>query len=355
MRFKACLTPVACVAALLICAYSAEAADFSNPDEGDYVAKEFKFHDGTTMDLNIHYYTVGDPANEAVVLLHGTTGTGKSMMGPNFADALYGPGQPLDADTHFLVFPDSIGTGGTTKPSDGMHARFPRYNYDDMVDAQYQLLTDGLGLSHVRLILGYSMGGMHVWTWGIRYPDFSDALIPMAALPAPMAGRNWMMRRMLVDAVRTDPAWNNGDYTEQPPNLRIASVWYSLATFGGDQGLWAKGPTNAEASAYVDQRLASAKVGDANDVMYQWDASRDFDPSPDLEKITAHLLVINSADDERNPLSLGILEKEMPRVAHGQVYIIPGSPETRGHGTPAMAALYADKVAEFLASVPKMQ
>jgi homoserine O-acetyltransferase len=338
----------------LFSACGVNAADFSNPDQGDFVLKDFKFHDGTMMDVNVHYYTVGDPANEPVVLLHGTAGSGKSMMGPSFADALYGPGQPLDADTHYLIFPDGVGTGGSTKPSDGLRAKFPRYNYDDMVDAQYRLLTEGLNISHVRLIFGYSMGGMHVWTWSERYPDFSDALIPMAALPAPMAGRNWMMRRMLIDAVRTDPAWNNGDYTEQPPNLRIASVWYGLATFGGNQGLWAKAPTNAEASAFVDNRLASAKVGDANDTMYQWDASRDFDPTPDLEKIKAYMLVINSADDERNPPELGILEKEMPRVAHGQVYIIPSSPTTSGHGTPTQAALYADKVSEFLASVPKM-
>jgi homoserine O-acetyltransferase/O-succinyltransferase len=352
MKLNAFLASVVSAAALMLTAYGAGAADISNPDEGDFVLNDFEFHDGTTMDLNVHYYTVGDPANEAVVLLHGTTGTGKSMLSPNFTDALYGPGQPLDADKYYLIFPDAIGTGGTTKPSDGLRASFPHYNLDDMVDAQYRLLVEGLGLSHVRLILGYSMGGMNVWTWGIRYPEFSDALIPMASLPAPMAGRNWMMRRMIIDSVRTDPAWNNGNYTEQPPNLRIASVWYGLATFGGDQALWAKAPTNAEASAFVDDKLANATVGDANDTLYQWDASRDFDPSPDLEKITAHVLVINSDDDERNPLSLGILEEAMPRIAHGQVYIIPGGPETSGHGTPAQAALYADRVAEFLAGIP---
>jgi homoserine O-acetyltransferase len=354
MNFRQLTAAFICAAAFSLTAFGAQPADFSNPDEGDFVLKDFQFHDGTTMDLNVHYYTVGDPANEAVVLLHGTTGTGKGMMGPNFADALYGPGQPLDADTHFLIFPDAVGTGGTTKPSDGLRASFPHYNLDDMVDAQYRLLTEGLGIDHVRLIFGYSMGGMNVWTWGVRYPDYADALIPMASLPAPMAGRNWMMRRMMIDAVRNDPAWDNGNYTEQPPNLRLAAMWYGIATFGGDQALWAKAPTNAEASAFVDDRTANAKVGDANDVMYQWDASRDFDPSPDLEKITAHLLVINSDDDERNPLSLGILEEAMPRVANGSVHIIPGGPETSGHGTPAQAALYADKVAEFLASVPKM-
>jgi homoserine O-acetyltransferase len=206
----------------------------------------------------------------------------------------------------------------------------------------------------VRVIFGYSMGGMNTWTWGVRYPDFADALIPMAALPAPMAGRNWMMRRMLIDSVRNDPAWNNGDYTEQPPNLRLASAWFGIGTSGGNQGLQAKGPTSKEASAYVDERLASQKVGDANDVMYQWASSADFDPSADLEKITAHLLVINSADDERNPPELGVLEAAMPRIKNGQAYIIPGSPETSGHGTTgSQAALYAQKVADFLASVPK--
>jgi homoserine acetyltransferase len=189
------------------------------------VLQDFAFHDGTTMDLNVHYYTIGDPANDAVVVLHGTTGSGKSMMGPNFADALYGPGQPLDADQYYLIFPDAIGTGGTTKPSDGLRASFPHYTLDDMVDAQHRLLTEGLGVSHVRVIFGYSMGGMNTWTWGVRYPDFADALIPMAALPAPMAGRNWMMRRMLIDSVRNDPAWNNGDYTEQ---RTVSQPWLDI-------------------------------------------------------------------------------------------------------------------------------
>ncbi len=229
-----------------------------------------------------------------------------------------------------------------------MHAKFPRYNYDDMVEAQYRLVTDGLGIDHLRLVIGNSMGGMQTWLWGIQHPDFVDALVPMASLPAPMSGRNWMMRRMVIDSVRTDPAWKNGEYTEQPPNLRTATTWFSLATNGGNQGLQAKGPTREQADAYVDERLKNQKVGDANDVMYQWDASRDFDPSADLDKITAHVLVINSADDERNPPELGVLEREMPRIKNGQVYIIPGSPETRGHGTTGSEAkLYAQQLGEF--------
>jgi homoserine O-acetyltransferase len=217
--------------------FSADAADYPDLVEGDYVIEEFTFHTGDVLDLKIHYYTVGDPSNEPVLLLHGTTGSGKSMLSKGFAGAMYGPGEPLDASRYFLIMPDAIGTGGSTKPSDGLRMDFPSYNYDDMVDAQYRLVKDGLGIDHLRLIMGNSMGGMQTFIWGIRYPDFADALIPMAASPTPMSGRNWMMRRMLIDAVRTDPAWNNGNYTEQPPNLRLATAWYGIATSGGNQGL----------------------------------------------------------------------------------------------------------------------
>ena len=355
MHIKRYFAMIVCGLAPSLVAFSADAADYPDPVEGDYVVEEFTFHTGDVIqDLKIHYYTVGDPANEPVLLLHGTTGSGRSMLGEGFAGAMYGPGQPLDASRYFLIMPDSIGTGGSTKPSDGMRASFPSFNFDDMVDAQHLLVKDGLGIDHLRLIMGNSMGGMLTWVWGVRHPDFADALIPMAASPGPMSGRNWMMRRMLIDSVRNDPAWNDGDYTEQPPNLRIASAWFGIGTSGGNQGLQAKGPTNKEASAYVDERLANQKVGDANDVMYQWASSADFDPSADLEKITAHLLVINSADDERNPPELGVLEAAMPRIKNGQAYIIPGSPETSGHGTTgSQAALYARQVADFLASVPK--
>jgi homoserine O-acetyltransferase len=346
---------LACCAALSLASVVARAADYPNQTEGDYVVKDFRFHTGEVMpELKVHYITLGNPSGEPVLVLHGTTGSGKGMLSDGFAGALFGPGQPLDAANHFIILPDSIGTGGTSKPSNGLRAKFPTYNYDDMVDAQYRLVKDGLGIDHLRLVIGNSMGGMHAWVWGIRYPDFADALVPMASLPMPMSGRNWMMRRLLIDSVRTDPAWNNGDYTEQPPNLRIATVWFATGTSGGNQGLQAKGPTRAQADAFIDDRLAKQKVGDANDVMYQWDASRDFDPTADLDKITAHMLVINSADDERNPPELGVLDREMKRIPNGQVYIIPGSPETRGHGTTgSQAHLYARQLADFLASVPK--
>lgn len=330
------------------------AANFPEPVEGDYVIKDFTFHTGEKFgELKMHYYTVGDPANQPVLIIHGTTGTGKSMLSEGFAGKLFGPGEPLDASKYYLILPDSIGLGGSSKPSDGMRASYPSYNYDDMVDAQYRLITEGMGIKHLRAIVGFSMGGMHTWVFGIRYPDFTDALVPMASLPTAMGGRNWMMRRMVIDSVRNDPAWNNGNYTEQPPNLRIASVWFGIATSGGDQRLYKLGPNGRAASAYVDERIANQKVGDANDVMYRWDASRDFDPSADLGKITAHVLVINSADDERNPLSLGALEAAMPKIKHGEVYIVPDSPDTRGHGTTGgQAELYARQLGEFLARVP---
>lgn len=354
MRIERCLAAWSCAALVSLAGTAINAADFPEPVVGDYVIKDFIFHSGERFDeLNMHYYTVGDPAGIPVLLIHGTTGSGKSMLSEGFAGAMFGPGQPLDAEKYYLIMPDSIGGGGSSKPSDGMRADYPRYNYLDMVDAQYRLITEGLGIDHLRLIIGNSMGGMHVWVFGIRYPEFADALVPMASLPTAMGGRNWMMRRMVIDSVRNDPSWDNGNYTEQPPNLRIATAWFGIATSGGDQRLYELGPNGVEASAYADERIANQKVGDANDVMYRWDASRDFDPSADLEKIKAHVLVINSADDERNPLSLGILEAAMPRIENGEVYIVPGSPETRGHGTTgSQATLYADQLEDFLTKVP---
>ena len=304
--------------------------------------------------LTVHYRTIGEPTGEPVLVLHGTGGSGASMLVDGFAGALFGPGQPLDSSRYFIILPDAIGTGKSTKPSDGLRAGFPKYNYDDMVQAQYRLVSEHLGIRHLRLVMGNSMGGMQTWLWGIKYPDFMDALVPLASLPAPMSGRNWMMRRMLVDSILNDPAWNNGNYTEQPPNVRIASFWYSTATSGGNQRLQAIGPTSKEADAYVDKRLAAQKVGDANDVLFQWSSSRDFDPSADLDKITAPLLAINAADDERNPPELGVFEREMKRIPKGRVYMIPASPESGGHGTTGSTArLFAEPLATFLKEAPK--
>lgn len=348
---------VALTAILLIifqASNQAMAENYPKPEEHDYTITDFRFHDGTTMDLKMHYLTIGSPDGEPVLILHGTNGSARKMLNKGFAGALFGLGQPIDAQKYFLILPDSIGAGGSQKPSDGLRMQFPHYNYDDMVDAQYRLVKDGLRLDRVRLILGHSMGGMHVWNWGIRYPNFADALVPMASLPAPMAGRNWMMRRMLIDAITTDPAWHNGNYEKQPENLRIASVWYDLATNGGNTRLWRAAPTNPAANTYVNAKLAETKIGDAHDTLYQWSASQDFDPSKDLEKITAYLFAINAADDERNPEELGHLQSAVNRIPHGNYLIIPASDRTRGHATTSnVAELYADDLGSFLLTVPK--
>lgn len=341
--------------AVIAVAADAGAADFPEPKTSEYVIEDFTFHTGEVMpEMTVSYTTVGEPSGAPVLMLHGTTGSAKSMLSEGFAGALYGPGQALDATKYYIIIPDAIGTGGSSKPSDGLRAAFPEYDYDDMVAAQYDLVKNHLGIDHLRLVMGNSMGGMLTWVWGVTHPDFMDALVPMASLPGPMSGRNWMMRRMLIDAVRTDPAWDGGNYKEQPPNLAIANVWFGIATSNGEQRLAAIGDTRAAADAWLDQRLAEAKAPDANDAMYQWNASRDFDPTADLGKIEAALLVINSEDDERNPPELDTLANGMAAIGHGEVYIIPATAETSGHGTTgSQAALYADRLAAFLAGVPE--
>ena len=342
------------LAAGLLLGGAARAADYPAPVTGDYVAHDFRFHDGSVLpELRLHYTTVGAKTGEPVLVLHGTAGTGAGMVSPAFAGALFGPGQPLDAAKYYIILPDSIGAGGSSKPSDGMRASFPHYNYDDMVAAQHEMLTQGLGVKHLRLVIGNSMGGMETWVWGEKYPGFMDALVPMASQPTAMSSRNWMMRRMLIDAVRTDPAWKDGNYTEQPPNLKIANVWFGIATSGGSDAYAAEAPTRKAADEAIAKRQALPFTADANDFMYQWDASRDFDAAPALGTITAPVLVINSADDERNPPETGLLETALKQVKTVQYFLIPESADTRGHGTTAMAKFYQAKLAAFLAEVPK--
>lgn len=342
------------LAAVLLLGGAAQAADYPAPVQGDYIAHDFHFEDGATMkELKLHYATVGASTGEPVLVLHGTAGTGTGMLNPAFAGALFGPGQPLDAAKYYIILPDAIGAGQSSKPSDGMRASFPHYNYDDMVKAQHEMLTEGLGVTHLRVVIGNSMGGMETWVWGEMYPDFMDALVPMASQPTAMSSRNWMMRRMLIDAVRSDPAWNNGNYVEQPPNLRVANTWFGIATSGGSSAYQKEAPTRAMADAAVDKRKALPFTADANDFMYQWDSSRDFDAAPQLEKIRAAVLVINSADDERNPPETGLLETVLKRVSKAKYYLIPESSETTGHGTTSAAKFYQAPLAQFLASVPK--
>jgi homoserine O-acetyltransferase/O-succinyltransferase len=354
MRIPSPLLSAATCAALLLMASLPASAQFPAPKEGSWTARDFRFHTGEVMpELRVHYRTIGEPTGEPVLILHGTTGSGASMLTPAFAGELFGPGQPLDAGKYFIILPDALGAGKSTKPSDGLRAKFPKYNYDDMVAAQHKLVAEGLGIRHLRLVLGNSMGGMHTWIWGVTYPDFMDALVPMASQPTEMAGRNWMMRRMLIDAIRNDPDWNNGDYVTQPRSLHVANAFFGIATSGGSQGLHKLAPTRAQADKLLDERLAAPFTADANDFLYQWDASRDYNPSPGLERIQAALLAINSADDERNPPELGVMAPELKRIKNGRLYLIPASEDTRGHGTTAMAKFWKQQLQEFLQAAPR--
>jgi homoserine O-acetyltransferase len=343
-----------CAAALSLIALSAVAADYPAPKEGDWVARDFRFHTGEVVsELRLHYATVGAPSGQPVLVLHGTGGTGISMLTPTFAGELFGPGQPLDASKYFIILPDAIGTGKSTKPSDGLRTKFPKYNYDDMVEAQYRLVTEGLGIRHLRLVLGNSMGGMLTWVWGEKYPQAMDVLVPLASQPSPMASRNWMLRRMMIETIRNDPEWNNGNYTTQPRSLRLAPVFYNIATAGGTLGYQKLAPTRDAADKLIDDRLAAPPPADANDFLYQWESSRDYDPSPGLERIQATVLVINSADDERNPPETGITERELKRVKNGHLHLIPASEETRGHLTTGQAKFYKQQLQELLQTAPR--
>jgi homoserine O-acetyltransferase len=335
------------------------AGDYPPPTEADYTIRDFKFASGETLpELRIHYRTLGQidkddrgKTRNAVLIMHGTTGSGAQFIRPEFAGELFGKDQPLDASKFFVVLPDGIGHGKSSKPSDGLHAKFPRYGYVDMVEAQYRLLTDGLGVNHARLVIGTSMGGMHTWLWGELHPDFMDALMPLASLPTQISGRNRAWRRMVIDSIRNDPAWNGGEYPAaagQPPSLRTAAemLWF----MSNNPVLRQKeAPTLAKTDEVLDKFVEQiVKADDANDVLYALEASHDYDPGPNLEKIRAPLLAINSADDLINPPELGILEREIKRVPHGRAIVIPLSDKTRGHGSHTIAALWKDELEKLL-------
>jgi homoserine O-acetyltransferase len=340
--------------ALALAAAAALAADYPAPREGQWTARDFRFHTGEVLpEVRLAYRTVGDPGGEPVLVLHGTAGSSASMLTPAFAGELFGAGQALDAGKHFIILPDALGAGSSAKPSDGLRTKFPNYNYDDMVDAQYRLVAEGLGIKHLRLVLGNSMGGMHTWIWGVKHPKFMDALVPMASQPTEMSSRNWMMRRLIVDSIRNDPDWKGGNYETQPRAFRTAAVFYGIATAGGTLAYQKLAPTRELADKLLDERLAAKSTADANDYLYQWDSSRDYNPAPGLERIEAAVLAINSADDERNPPETGIMERELKRVKGGRLHLIPASEETRGHLTTGIARLWQQRLREFLASVPR--
>jgi len=326
------------------------------PVDGDFILKNFRFTSGETLpELRMHYRTYGAPRKDpqgvvrnAVLVMHGTGGTGGQFTGRGFAGELFGPGQPLDASKYYIILPDDIGHGRSSKPSDGLRAKFPRYGYVDMVEAEYRLVTEGLGVNHLRLVMGTSMGGMHTWMWGSRYPDFMDALMPLASLPTQIASRNRAWRRVVIDAIRRDPEWKNGEYTTQPQSLRTAALMLWLV--GSNPILRQKAaPTLADADRILDAYANNyMKTGDANDILYALEASRDYDPGPGLEKIKAPLLAVNSADDLINPPELQILEREIKRVPKGRAVTLPLSERTTGHGTHTQAALWKHLLVELL-------
>jgi homoserine O-acetyltransferase len=348
----------------ILAASLASADNYPTPVEGDYTIRDFKFQSRETLpELRLHYRTIGKPQKDAqgkttnaILIMHGTTGSGAQFVPrPEFADELFAKGQPLDATKFFIILPDGIGHGKSSKPSDGLHAKFPHYGYLDMMEAQYRLLTEGLGVNHARLVMGTSMGGMHTWLWGELHPDFMDALMPLASLPTQISGRNRAWRRVIIDAIRNDPAWNGGEYKTQPPSLRTAAemLWFMSSNPVLRQK---EAPTLAKTDEVLDKFVGQiVKADDANDVLYALEASHDYDPGPNLEKIRAPLLAINSADDLINPPELGILEREIKRVPHGRAIVIPLSDKTRGHGSHSVAALWKDELMQLLKETEESQ
>ena len=340
---------------LAVFACATLAQGYPAPQEGEYTIRNYKFHTGEALpELRLHYRTVGAKTGEPVVVLHGTTGSGAGFLTPGFAGDLFGAGQPLDAARYYIILPDSIGHGKSSKPSDGLRAKFPRYNYDDMVDLQHRLVTEGLGVKHLRLMIGNSMGGMEIWLWAQQHPEITDIAVPMAATPTEMASRNWILRRLIVDSIRNDPDWMGGNYTKQPKSAHFAAVFFGFATSGGNQALQRLAPTREAADKLLDGRMKAPFPADANDTLYQWESSRDYNPSAGLEKIRATLVAINAADDERNPPETGIMDREIKRVKNGRVFLIPGTPQTAGHGTTGQPKFWKDELARILQSAPRL-
>ena len=355
MSYRGTLTKLVLVFACVLGALSSRAAEYPASSEGSWVARDFRFHTGEVLpELKLSYRTVGSPTGQPVLVLHGTAGSGASMLTPAFAGELFGLGQPLDASRYYIIIPDTLGHGKSSKPSDGLRMRFPKYNYEDMVDAHYRLLTEHLKVKHLRAVIGNSMGGMETWIFATKYPRYMDIAVPMACLPTEMSSRNWMMRRLIIDSIRKDPDWKEGQYTEQPRSARFASVFFGIATSGGNLAFYKVAPTREKADQLLDQRMAASFEADANDVLYQWDSSRDYNASADLARIEATVLAINAADDERNPVELGILEREIKRVRNGRVMVIPASEATAGHGTTSMAKFYSRELGALLQLAPQI-
>jgi homoserine O-acetyltransferase len=345
---------------LTLCLFSAasqaRAADYPTPQPGNFVVRDFQFKSGEKLaELKLHYYTLGAAQKDAngkvrnaVLILHGTGGSGRNFLSPTFAGMLFGPGQLLDAAKYFIILPDNIGHGDSTKPSDGLHMRFPHYEYDDMIELQYRLLNEGLGVNHLRLVMGTSMGGMHTWLWAEQHPDFMDAAMPLASQPIEIAGRNRMWRRMIMDAIRTSPDWNNGEYKQQPQGL--ADALDVLLIMGSSPLQWQKQfPTREKADAFLENYVSThTPTTDANDMIYYFDSSRNYNPEPQLDKIMVPLTAVNSADDQINPPELKIIDQDILRVKQGKLVLLPITDATRGHGTHSLPAIWGNYLKELL-------
>jgi homoserine O-acetyltransferase len=344
---------IACVLFLLTLA---SAAQQTQPTEGDYVVKDFHFRSGEVLpELRLHYRTLGTPVRDgngyvknAVLIAHGTTGSGKGFLNPNFADVLFGPGQLLDANRYYIILPDAIGHGGSSKPSDGLHARFPHYDYDDMIAADHLLLTEGLKVDHLRLFIGTSMGCMHAWVFAEMYADFLDAAMPLACAPVPIAGRNRLFRKIIIDAIRSDPGYHGGDYTQQPASMRtVAGLMLLIGR--GPLDFYRENPTREKVDAALDRAENNGMTNlDGNNTIYAFDASRNYDPSPKLDQIKAAVMFVNSADDPINPPEMPFAEEEIKKVKRGRFVLIPTSEQTRGHGTHSLPAVWKQYLEELL-------
>ncbi len=326
-----------------------------NQQEGDFTIADFTFENGGTLEeLNLHYITLGTQGfdsngkiNNAVLLLHNTTGSGRTWLEPGLTNELFGTGQVLDLAKYFVIIPDMIGFAKSSKPSDGLRAGFPNYRYDDMVVSTYRLLTEGLGVDHLRLVLGLSMGGMLAWMWGEKYPGFMDAIVPVASQPGPMSGRNWMQRRISIEAIRNDPEWNNGDYDENPSRYVLTAPFSALMTQSVVR-LQEAAPTREAADEHYWRLVDRARKGDANDRLYQIEASMDYDPSAELDRIRARLFAINFEDDELNPPQLATVEPAIAMIPNAKYVLVPASDRTYGHYSTMYASLWGPYLVEFL-------
>lgn len=345
------------IASLATSSLSVLAQEVPKPAEGDFTIHNFHFNDGETLpEMNLHYSTYGKPVKDAsgrvtnaVMVLHGTTGSGHQFVTPQFAGVLFGPGELLDSSRYYIILPDAIGHGHSSKPSDGLRMKFPHYDYTDMVVAQHVLFTEGLKVNHLRLIMGTSMGCMHSFMWAEMYPDFMDAAMPLACLPVEIAGRNWMWRKMIMDSIKGDPSWENGNYTQPPKEGIEGALNLFLIMATSPLELQKEYPTKQQAADYVEQWWQKGLTRfEANDMLYAFDASRDYNPEPKLDQIKTYVMFVNSADDQINPPELGIAQREIKKVKNGKFVLLPITDQTRGHGTHSLPAIWKQYLEELL-------